>query len=157
MLILKIIAVILGIVGLVGCILPVIPGPPLSWVGLLLVFLTHPEGMTTSLLIVWLVITVVVTILDYVAPSWITKKTGGSKAAARGTLVGLILGLIFFPPWGMIVGSFLGALIAEVVVNGSEVADSVKPAFGSFLGFLLSTGLKLTASGVMLFYIIKFL
>ena len=157
MIILKIIAVILGIVGLVGCILPVIPGPPLSWVGLLLVFLTHPEGMTTSLLIVWLVITVVVTILDYVAPSWITKKTGGSKAAARGTLVGLILGLIFFPPWGMIVGSFLGALIAEVVVNGSEVADSVKPAFGSFLGFLLSTGLKLTASGVMLFYIFKFL
>ena len=157
MLVLKIIAVILGIVGLVGCILPVIPGPPLSWVGLLLVFLTHPEGMTTSLLIVWLVITVVVTILVYVAPSWITKKTGGSKAAARGTLVGLILGLIFFPPWGMIVGSFLGALIAEVVVNGSEVADSVKPAFGSFLGFLLSTGLKLTASGVMLFYIIKFL
>lgn len=157
MLVLKIIAVILGIVGLVGCILPVIPGPPLSWLGMLLVFLTHPEGMTTSLLIVWLVITVVVTILDYVAPSWITKKTGGSKAAARGTLVGLILGLIFFPPWGMIVGSFLGALIAEVVVNGSEVADSVKPAFGSFLGFLLSTGLKLTASGVMLFYIIKFL
>ena len=157
MLVLKIIAVILGIVGLVGCILPVIPGPPLSWVGLLLVFLTHPEGMTTSLLIVWLVITVVVTILDYVAPSWITKKTGGSKAAARGTLVGLILGLIFFPPWGMIVGSFLGALISEVVFNGSAVADSVKPAFGSFLGFLLSTGLKLTASGVMLFYIIKFL
>ena len=157
MLVLKIIAVILGIVGLVGCILPVIPGPPLSWAGLLLVFLTGPEGMTSGFLILWLVITIVVTILDYVAPSWITKKTGGSKAAARGTLVGLVLGLIFFPPWGMIVGSFLGALIAEVVVNGSEVADSVKPAFGSFLGFLLSTGLKLTASGVMLFYIFKFL
>ena len=157
MLALKIIAVILGIVGLVGCILPVIPGPPLSWAGLLLVFLTGPEGMTSQFLILWLVITIVVTILDYVAPSWITKKTGGSKAAARGTLVGLVLGLIFFPPWGMIVGSFLGALIAEVVVNGSEVADSVKPAFGSFLGFLLSTGLKLTASGVMLFYIFKFL
>ena len=117
MLALKIIAVILGIVGLVGCILPVIPGPPLSWLGLLLVFLTGPEGMTTSFLIVWLVITVVVTVLDYVAPSWITQKTGGSKAAARGTLVGLILGLIFFPPWGMIVGSFLGALISEVVFN----------------------------------------
>jgi len=121
------------------------------------VVVTGPEGMTSGFLILWLVITIVVTILDYVAPSWITKKTGGSKAAARGTLVGLVLGLIFFPPWGMIVGSFLGALIAEVVVNGSEVADSVKPAFGSFLGFLLSTGLKLTASGVMLFYIFKFL
>ncbi|MCR5709355.1 MAG: DUF456 domain-containing protein [Bacteroidales bacterium] len=157
MIVLKIIAVILGIVGLVGCILPVIPGPPLSWAGMLLVFLTHPEGMTGGLLIAWLVVTVVVTVLDYIAPAWITTKTGGSKAAGRGSFVGLILGLVFFPPWGMIVGSFLGALIAEVVVNGREVADSVAPAFGSFLGFLLSTGLKLTASGVMLFYIFKFL
>ena len=157
MLALKIIAIILGIIGLVGCILPVIPGPPLSWVGLLLLWFTHPDGLTPRLLIVWLVITVVVTILDYVAPAWITTKTGGSRAAGRGSFVGLIIGLLFFPPWGMIAGSFLGALLAEVVVNGREVADSVKPAFGSFLGFLLSTGLKLTASGVMLFYIIKFL
>ena len=157
MLALKIIAVILGIVGLVGCVLPVIPGPPLSWLGLLLVFLTGPEGMTTTFLIVWLVITVVVTVLDYVAPAWITTKTGGSKAAGRGSFVGLILGLLFFPPWGMIAGSFLGALVSEIVFNGRDVAGSLKPAFGSFLGFLLSTGLKLTTSGVMLFYIIKFL
>ena len=157
MLVLKIIAVILGIVGLVGCILPVIPGPPLSWAGMLLVWLTHPEGMTSGLLIAWLVVTVVVTILDYVAPSWITTKTGGSKAAGRGAFVGLILGLWFFPPWGMIAGSFLGALVAEVIVEGKAVTDSVAPAFGSFLGFLLSTGLKLTASGVMLFFIFKFL
>jgi Uncharacterized protein conserved in bacteria len=157
MLALKIIAVILGIVGLVGCVLPVIPGPPLSWLGLLLVFLTGPEGMTTTFLIVWLVITVVVTVLDYVAPAWITTKTGGSKAAGRGSFVGLILGLLFFPPWGMILGSFLGALLAEVIFEGRNVTDSVAPAFGSFLGFLLSTGLKITASGVMLFYIFKFL
>ncbi len=157
MLALKIIAVILGIVGLVGCVLPVIPGPPLSWLGLLLVFLTGPEGMTTTFLIVWLVITVVVTVLDYVAPAWITTKTGGSKAAGRGSFVGLILGLLFFPPWGMILGSFLGALLAEVIFEGRNVTDSVAPALGSFLGFLLSTGLKITASGVMLFYIFKFL
>ena len=136
---------------------PVPPAVPVAWVGLLLVWLTHPDGMTTRLLIIWLVITIIVTILDYVAPSWITTKTGGSKAAGRGSFVGLIVGLLFFPPWGMIVGSFLGALLAEVFVSGRAVVDSVKPAFGSFLGFLLSTGLKLTASGVMLFYIIKFL
>ena len=157
MLVLKILAVILGIVGLVGCILPVIPGPPLSWVGLLLVYLTHPEGMTGGFLIAWLVVAVVVTVLDYLVPSWITTKTGGSRAAARGTLVGMLIGIIFFPPWGMIAGSFLGALLSEVIFNGRDVMGSLKPAFGSFLGFLLSTGLKLTASGVMLFYIIKFL
>ena len=157
MIVLKILAVILGIVGLVGCILPIIPGPPLSWVGLLLLFLTRPSDMTVGFLMVWLVITIVVTILDYVVPSWVTTKTGGSKAAARGTLVGLLLGLIFFPPWGMIAGSFLGALVSEIVFNGSDLQKSLKPAFGSFLGILLSTGLKLTASGVMLFYIFKFL
>ena len=157
MIALKIIAVILGIVGLVGCILPVIPGPPLSWLGLLMVYLTGPEGMTTTFLIVWLAIAVVVTVLDYIVPSWVTRKTGGSKAAARGTLVGLVLGIIFFPPWGMIAGAFFGALLAEMIFNGRDMAGSLKPAFGSFLGFLLSTGLKLTASGVMMFYIIKFL
>lgn len=157
MLILKIIAILLGIAGLVGCILPVIPGPPLSWAGLLLVWLTHPEGMTPGLLITWLVITVVVTVLDYLVPSWLTARTGGSKAAARGTLVGLVLGLIFFPPWGMIAGSFLGALVCEIVFGGKDLSASLKPAFGSFLGFLLGTGLKLTASGVMIFYIFRFL
>ena len=157
MLALKIIAVIIGIAGLVGCILPVLPGPPLSWVGLLLVFLTGQSEMTAGFLIAWLVVAIVVTVLDYIVPSWITAKTGGSKAAARGTLVGLFLGLIFFPPWGMIAGSFIGALVSEIIINGSDLQKSLKPAFGSFLGFLLSTGLKLTASGVMMFYIIKFL
>lgn len=157
MLVLKIIAVILGIAGLVGCILPVLPGPPLSWVGLLLVYITGQSGMTTGFLIAWLAVAIVVTVLDYIVPSWITAKTGGSKAAARGTLVGLFLGLIFFPPWGMIAGSFIGALVSEIIFNGSDLQKSLKPAFGSFLGFLLSTGLKLTASGVMMFYIIKFL
>lgn len=157
MLALKIIAIILGIIGLVGCLLPVIPGPPLSWVGLLLLFVAGESDMSSGFLIAWLVVTVVVTILDYVVPSWLTRKTGGSRAAARGTLVGLILGLIFFPPWGMIAGAFLGALVSEIVFNGSDLEKSLRPAFGSFLGFLLGTGLKLTASGVMLFYIFKFL
>ena len=157
MLALQILAVILGIVGLVGCILPVIPGPPLSWVGMLLIYLTHPEGMTLGLLLTWLGIALVVTVLDYVVPSWVTARTGGSKTAARGTFIGMILGIIFFPPWGMIAGSFLGALLSEVIFEGRDVMGSLKPAFGSFIGFLLSTGLKLTASGVMMFYIVKFL
>ena len=157
MLTLKIIAVLLGIVGLVGCLLPVIPGPPLSWVALLLLFVAGGSEMSSGFLIAWLVVTVAVTILDYVVPSWVTRKTGGSKAAARGTMVGLLLGLIFFPPWGMIAGAFLGALVSEIVFNGSDLAKSLRPAFGSFLGFLLGTGLKLIASGVMLFYVFRFL
>ena len=157
MIALKVIAVILGVLGLIGCIIPVLPGPPLSWVGLLLIYIGGQSGMTTGFLVIWFVIMAVVTVLDYLVPSWFTKKTGGSKAAARGTLVGLFVGLIFFPPLGMIIGSFLGALLAEVIVNGNELSKSIKPALGSFLGFLFSTGLKLISSGVMMFYIIKML
>ena len=151
-----VIAVILALAGIVGCFLPVIPGPPLSWGALLLLYFFGNGEMSLKFLLIWLGITIVVTILDYVVPAQFTRLTGGSKAAGRGSLVGLLLGLIFFPPWGMIAGAFLGALLAEVFINRSSVADSVKPALGSFAGFLCGTFVKLVASGVMFWYLFKF-
>ncbi|MBQ0025492.1 MAG: DUF456 domain-containing protein [Bacteroidales bacterium] len=150
-----IIAVLCGIIGLIGCILPVIPGPPISWVGLLLLYLKSGAEVSTTLLIVMLVITIVVTVLDYVVPSYFTRATGGSKAAGRGSLAGLLVGLFFFPPWGMIIGAFLGALLGEMLINGKQVEKSLKPAFGALLGFMFGTGLKLVACAVMMFYIIR--
>lgn len=154
----EIIAVLLGILGLVGCVLPVIPGPPFSWAGILLLYLWGGgDEISMSFLMIWLVVTIVVTVLDYIVPAYFTKITGGSKAAGRGSLIGLFVGLIFFPPFGMIAGAFLGALFAEMFIEGNELRSSLKPAFGSFLGFLAGTFMKLAASGVMMFYIIKFL
>ena len=150
-----IIAVLLGIVGLVGCLLPVIPGPPVSWAGMLLLYFWGKEPYTTKFLLVWLVVTIVVTVVDYVVPSYFTRVTGGSKAAGRGSLVGLFVGMIFFPPWGMIGGAFLGALLAEILINGKELQTSLKPALGSFAGFIFGTFIKLAASGMMLFHIIR--
>ena len=152
-----VIAVILALAGIVGCFLPVIPGPPLSWGALLLLYFFGNGEMSLKFLLIWLGITIVVTILDYVVPAQFTRLTGGSKAAGRGSLAGLLLGLIFFPPWGMIAGAFLGALLAEVFINRSSVADSVKPALGSFAGFLCGTGLKLIASGMMMYYIFVYI
>ncbi len=152
-----IIAVILGLVGLIGCVAPVIPGPPFSWAGMLVLYLWGGDDISTRLLVIWLVVTIVVTVLDYIVPAYFTKITGGSKAAGRGSLVGLFVGLIFFPPFGMIAGAFFGALLAEMFIEGNELKASLKPAFGSFLGFLAGTVMKLAASGVMMFYIIKFL
>ena len=151
-----VIAVIIGLAGIIGCFLPVIPGPPLSWSALLLLYFFGNGEMSLKFLLIWLGITIVVTILDYVVPAQFTRLTGGSKAAGRGSLVGLLAGLIFFPPWGMIVGAFLGALLAEVFINRSSVADSVKPALGSFAGFFFGTFLKLVASGLMFWYMFRF-
>jgi uncharacterized protein YqgC (DUF456 family) len=151
-----VIAVILALAGIVGCFLPVIPGPPLSWGALLLLYFFGNGEMSLKFLLIWLGITIVVTILDYVVPAQFTRLTGGSKAAGRGSLVGLLLGLIFFPPWGMIAGAFLGALLAEVFINRSSVADSVKPALGSFAGFFFGTFIKLVASVLMMWQMFKF-
>ncbi|MFA7034663.1 MAG: DUF456 domain-containing protein, partial [Bacteroidales bacterium] len=109
------IAVILGIVGIIGCLLPVLPGPPISWAALLVLYLWGKDEMSTKFLIIWLIITIIVTILDYVVPAYFTRVTGGSKVAARGSLAGMLIGILFFPPWGMIIGAFLGALLAEVI------------------------------------------
>ena len=152
----NIISVIIALAGIIGCFLPVIPGPPLSWLSLLLLYFFGNGEMSLQFLLIWLGVTILVTILDYTVPAHFTRLSGGSKAAGRGSLVGLLAGLIFFPPWGMIVGAFLGALAAEVLINRTAIADSVKPALGSFAGFLCGTFLKLIASGVMFWYMFRF-
>src|SRR5574344_1793985 len=109
---LEIFTIILGIIGIIGCVLPIIPGPPVSYVGMLLLYIWGTnvrDDLTARVMVVWLIITILVTVLDYIVPAYFTKLTGGSKSAARASLVGMIIGIIFFPPIGMIIGAFLGA------------------------------------------------
>lgn len=156
-----IVAVILGLLGIIGSVAPGIPGPPLSWLGLLCLYFfggTNGSGetMSTTFLLVWLGVTTLVCIVDYVVPIWFTKWTGGSKYAGWGAVAGLFAGL-FIPPVGIILGTFLGALAAELIFTRKPAADSVKSAFGSLLGFMVGTGLKLIVSGVMFWQIIVYL
>ena len=110
-------AIFLGIIGIIGCVLPVIPGPPISWAGMLILYFwgsgTDSSGNPMSLrfLLIWLLITIFVTVIDYLVPSYLTKKSGGSTYASRGALAGLLIGLIFFGPLGIILGPMLGAFI----------------------------------------------
>lgn len=154
---LVILAVLAAIVGIIGSIVPGLPGPPVSWVGFLLVFFAKSPGadgdpMSLSMLMIWLGVVVVVTVLDYVLPAKFTKLTGGHKAAATGALLGLVAGLVI-PPVGMIAGSLLGAFIAELVFEDRGVWDAFKASVGAFIGFVVTTGLKLAVSGVMAYYI----
>lgn len=157
-----VLAVILGVVGIIGSVVPGLPGPPLSWVGILLMYFfggTNGDGETMSLtlLLVLLGVTVVVTVLDYIVPAWFTKFTGGSKYASWAAIIGLFLGLIFPMPGGMIVTSLLAAFLAELLFAGKDAGSSLKSSLGAFLGFLSGTGIKLIASGVMLYYIIVYI
>lgn len=159
--VIAIIAIIIGLVGIVGSVLPGLPGPPISWIGMLLIYIwgggtKGGEPMSLTLLLIMLGVTIVVTILDYVVPSYFTKKTGGSKWGSWGAIIGLIVGTIFFPPWGMILGSAIGAFAAELLFSGRNAEASLESAWGAFLGFLFGTGIKLAATGVMLYYIIAY-
>lgn len=153
-----ILAIIAGVVGIVGSVVPGIPGPPISWIGLLLVYFfggtVFPANhLSLTLLIIMLVVTVVVTLMDFVFPASMTKVTGGTPYAARGALAGLIIGIIFTPV-GMLLGCFLGAMVSELYWGGRTLADSAKSAVGAFLGVFVGVGVKLLACGIMFWMII---
>jgi uncharacterized protein YqgC (DUF456 family) len=153
--VLIVLAFVLLVAGILGAFLPMLPGPPLSFIGLLLMKWSGYGGFSSTFLWVWAGITVAVTIMDYFLPSLMAKRFGGSRAAAIGSFLGLLVGIFFFPPWGMIIGPFLGAFAGELVHNRTNSGKAFKVAFGAFLAFIVGTGAKLIASSVMLFYAIK--
>lgn len=150
--VLLVLAGILVVVGVIGCIVPVLPGPPISYIGLLLLQkIDHP--FTKEYMWILLAIVVVVTIIDNVFPIYATKLTGGSKAGTWGSTIGLIVGF-FIGPLGVIIGPFLGALIGELI-KGQRSDVAFKSAFGAFLGFIMGTGLKLMSAGWIAFEFFK--
>jgi hypothetical protein len=156
---LAILGLILVLIGFAGSILPVIPGPPISWAGFLLLRWTDyinqgAEGYENALWIL-LFIVIVVTVLDYVVPILGTKKYGGSKRGVWGATLGVVVGLFFGPP-GIIIGPFLGAYIGEIS-SGKKDREALRAAWGSFVGFLMGVGMKLMTCGVILFFYIRHL
>lgn len=151
-------SIVLVLVGLVGCILPVIPGPPLAWLGLLLIKFTTMSSLSWKTIIVMAVVTILATLLDYLFPAWITKKMGGSNWGAWGTVIGLIIGAIVLGPIGVIVGPFLGALVGEIMKRARSRNLNNNPwysAIGSLLGFTLGVGVKLITVGIIAYFIIS--
>lgn len=141
------------IAGIAGCLLPVLPGPPLSFLGLVVLHFTHLADISRSLFIILGIVTILVTVIDYVVPIWGTRHFGGSKYGMRGATVGLIIGL-FLGPAGIIIGPFVGAVVGELIYK-DEIRYALKAGFGSLLGFLTGVGLKLAASLLMTFYFVR--
>lgn len=148
--ILVIIGALLCITGIIGSILPVLPGPPISWLGLLILHLTNGVKMNYTLLGITLAVAILIFVLDYIIPAAGTKRFGGSKAGAIGTTVGLVVGIFIPIPLGILIGPFVGAFIGELFFNKSNSKVALKAAFGSFIGFLASTFMKFFATCIYL-------
>jgi len=157
-----ILAIAAGVIGIAGSILPGLPGVPFSWIGMLILYIwgngTNAAGepMSLNTLVIWGVVVVVVSIIDYIVPMYFTKLTGGSKYAGRGAMIGLIAGIVL-TPIGMILGSFLGAFIAELEWAKKDAVSALRAALGSFLGFMLGTGIKTIAACLIMWQIIVYL
>lgn len=137
-----ILAFILILIGIAGSFVPVLPGPPLAWVGILVASFSSFIDISTNFLIISALITISLTIFDYILPSLNVRKKGGSKEGEKAAFWGGIIG-VFFGPWGIIIFPFLGAFLGELILNGSKANHALNIAMHAFIGFILSTGLKL--------------
>ena len=152
-------AIFFSLLGLVGAVVPGIAGPPFSFLALLLLSFVDGVEYSTRFLVIMGILGAIVFALDYVVPVWGTKTFGGSKAGVRGSTIGMFAGLIitlFFPIGfiAILLGPFIGAYIGEKTV-GTEDSKAWKSAFGSFVGFLFGTGIKIVYDGICVFYVVK--
>ncbi len=131
------------IVGIFGSFLPALPGPIISWVGLLLLYLTKKIEDNYWVLGISLVVVVVISVLDYLIPAKGTKKFGGSSYGIWGTNIGMIIGIFVPIPFGFIIGAFIGAFVGELLYNWQDKNRALKAATGSLLGFLASSFMKM--------------
>lgn len=138
--------------GIAGSILPVLPGPPLCYLALLLQQFRATKPFSVTFMIIWGVIIAVVILLDYLVPIYGTKKFGGSKYGIWGCTLGF-LAAFWLGPWGIIFGPFIGALIGEYIAN-KDSKQATRAAIGSFAGFLFGTLIKVVTSLVMGYYLV---
>lgn len=148
------IASILILLGLAGSILPILPGPPLSFIGLfLLALLSHfSPPLSPTLVIIFAVVTVLVVVMDYVIPLLGAKRYGASKWGVWGSVLGMVIGM-FWSPFGMLAGAFIGAVVAEWLV-GKKKSEALRAGWGVLMGTLFATILRLGVSGMMTYYFV---
>ncbi len=149
--ILLIIGLLLCLIGIVGSFLPIIPGPVTSWLGILLLNLTSVVEFNLNFVLITLTVAISVGILDYLIPVLGVKKLGGTRSGQIGTTLGLIIALIILGPIGIIIGPFGGALLGEMSTKKS-LQDSIKPAFGAFVGVVAGSVIKFLISLSFLFF-----
>lgn len=149
------VAILLAVVGLIGCLVPVLPGTPLSYAALLLIsYALQWRPFSLAFLALMALAMLAVMLLEYVFPLAGAKRFGASRAGLVGSVGGMLLGIFVFPPWGLILGAFAGAMAGELAA-GKDVRTALRAGWGLFIGNLVSTAVKLTYAGAVLFLCVR--
>ena len=144
---LLVLAFVLMLIGIIGCIVPGLPGTPIAYAGLWVAQATERVDFSWKFLLIWGIVVIVVSALDYIVPEWGTKQFGGTKWGAWGSTIGVFVGL-FFGAIGVIIGPLVGAILGELFA-GKQLEQAIKAGWGSFIGILFGTIIKLVACGLM--------
>jgi uncharacterized protein len=148
-------AIMALIIGIIGCVVPVLPGPLLSFTSLLIISLPGSFSLYRPRLLILLgALALLSQFLDNIFPVLASKKAGAGKGGTWGSVAGMLLGMVFFPPLGVFAGAFLGALLGEILFN-KENEEPLKAALGVFTGTLLGIVFKLSVSAVIAVYLIN--
>ena len=154
-----ILLVVLGaallLVGFVGCVLPVLPGPPIAWLALLAIApLEGWRTLSTLELVGTGSLAAVATLLDFVVPAWGARRYGASRPGVWGSALGMLVGMIVFPPWGMFVGAAAGAVLGELLA-GRRGSEAVRAAWGTLVGTMGGILVKLAACFVIAWVFVR--
>ena len=166
-LVLILIGMFLLIIGVMGCIIPAIPGPPVAYLALILSLFIDQSLNTISennyiLLTILGILTLSITVIDFLLPVWGAKKFGGTSSGRKGSTIALIIGVVNplatagFGALLIVISPPIGAFIGEKVAGGST-QTAIKSAKGSFIGFLSGLFLKLALVIAMAVYFLYLL
>lgn len=131
------------LLGIAGSFLPLIPGPLTAWIGILILSFAPSIELENQFLLFSFCISLAVFVLDNIIPVLGVKKFGGGKASIIGSSIGLLSGILFLGPFGLLIGPFLGALVGELIINVNDKKGALKAAYGALIGFFTGIFLKL--------------
>jgi uncharacterized protein YqgC (DUF456 family) len=142
-------------VGIVSCVVPILPGPVISYLALIILSLARGwDTFPLPVLVVLGVLAVSMTVLDNVLPVLTARKWGAGKAGIWGSIIGMIAGMFLFPPFGAILGTFAGAVVGELTA-GKMSGQALQAGWGVFVGTMLSVAVKLAVSGAIAFFYVR--
>jgi uncharacterized protein YqgC (DUF456 family) len=145
--------IVLNVLGVLGNALPVIPGAPLNFLALIMLYFAKAGSVSFGALIIFGILTILAVVSDNVLPLLGAKVYGSSKYGIIGSLIGMLVGFVAFSFLGMIVGMMLGTIGGELWA-GKKQGVAIKSGMASFVGMIASIIFKVLVSGAMAIYFV---